>query len=230
MRVKLAAVELDVSIQCRATIDTGVVNDYAERMGEGDKFPPVVLFGTKEKCWIGDGWHRIMAARQTGAEDIAAELRKGGRADALKHALSANAMHGHRRTNADKRRCVEIALREFPKLSSRAVAEMCGVSAQMVNNGRPLSNSDNATRTTTDGRQYPARREQRELEARPREIPMEEPEQPVVPPLTNVQRGRQKALEHANQAIDLLRSIPPTEPSRQEAFSLVKDWITHNQN
>jgi hypothetical protein len=64
LRLSLTSIELDTSIQCRAAIDTGVVNDYAEAMTSGDKFPPVVLFGTKEKCWIGDGWHRVMAARQ----------------------------------------------------------------------------------------------------------------------------------------------------------------------
>lgn len=83
----------------------------------------------------------------------------GGRIDALKAALSANAAHGIRRGNADKRRAVEIALREFGKLSSRQIAEMCGVSHEMVGRLRPLEESANAqTRTTADGREYPATR------------------------------------------------------------------------
>lgn len=40
--------------------------------------------------------------------------------------------------NADKRRCIEIALAEFPKLSSSAIAEMCGVSDQFVLNNRKV--------------------------------------------------------------------------------------------
>lgn len=62
--------------------------------------------------------------------------------------------------SADKRRAVEIALREFPKLSSRAIGKMCGVGHEMVEAARPpaLADSANATRTTADGRQYPARR------------------------------------------------------------------------
>jgi hypothetical protein len=45
------------------------------------------------------------------------------------------------------------------KLSSRAIADMCGVSPQtVINIQEPLSNLDNATVTTTDGRQYPAHR------------------------------------------------------------------------
>lgn len=55
-----------------------------------------------------------------------------GAIEPLKHALGANAAHGHQRTNADKRRCVEIALREFAGMSNRAIADMCGVSADLV--------------------------------------------------------------------------------------------------
>ena len=127
MRLKLSCIEMDTSIQCRASIDTATVSEYAERMTEGDAFPPVVVYGTAQKCWIADGWHRIMAANQIGLLDIEATVIPGGRIDALKAALSANSAHGIRRTNQDKRRAVEIALREFGKLSSRQIAEMCGV-------------------------------------------------------------------------------------------------------
>ena len=160
MRLTLSAVELDNSIQCRASIDTALVNEYAERMTEGDEFPPIEVFGSKAKCWIGDGWHRVMAALQISADKIDARLNSGGRAEALKHALGANALHGHRRSNADKRRCVEIALREFPKLSSRAVAKLCGVDHKTVEGMRPeaIGEVPQSTRTTSDGRQYPAKR------------------------------------------------------------------------
>ena len=58
-----------------------------------------------------------------------------------------------------ERRCVEIALREFPKLSSRAVAELCGVDGKTVEAWRPVTCGTSAPeRTGTDGKQYPARR------------------------------------------------------------------------
>lgn len=79
--------------------------------------------------------------------------------EALKYALSSNSVHGQRRTNADKRRCVEIAVKEFASLSSRAIAELCGVSDPFVGQIREaLQPVSNATRTTSDGRQYPATR------------------------------------------------------------------------
>jgi hypothetical protein len=54
---------------------------------------------------------------------------------------------------------VEIALAEFGDLSDNAVAKMCGVSNHAVKAARPaIGNSPNATRKTSDGRQYPSRR------------------------------------------------------------------------
>jgi hypothetical protein len=221
--VSLAAIELDTSIQCRAAIDTAVVNEYAERMSEGDTFPPVEVFGTKTKCWIGDGWHRVLAAKQNGAEAIEARLTPGGRTDALKHALGANAMHGHRRSNADKRRSVEIALREFPKLSSRAIAKMCGVGHHLVEDARPqLGESTSSTRTGLDGKERPATREPasapREAHARERRS-----ERPVLGPPSN-------GMQFARMAIMDLEQIRPDDVERAEAFTLVREWIDAREN
>ncbi len=82
------------------------------------------------------------------------------RIEALKFALSANATLGRRRTNEDKRRCVEIALSEFPKLSSNAIAKMCGVSHTMINGMRPpeLEDSSSSKRMGADGKERPAHR------------------------------------------------------------------------
>jgi hypothetical protein len=220
-RVKLDAIEIDTSIQCRAAIDTAVVNDYAERMGEGDEFPAIRLFGTKAKAWIGDGWHRVFAARQQGAKDIAAIVTVGGRVEALKHALGANAQHGNRRTNADKRRAVEIALREFPKLSSRAIAELCGVSPQTVVTVRPgeVSKLD-TSRTGQDGKQYPATREPAAEPAPVSPVDYERPSgvaSEMGPPTNGMQFARMAVMD--------LEQIRPDDAERLAAFAFVKEWI-----
>ena len=224
--VMLSAIELDTSIQCRATIDTGVINDYAERMVAGDTFPPVELFGTKARCWIGDGWHRALAAKSIERESIAANLNPGGRAEALKHALGANALHGHRRSNADKRRCVEIALREFPNLSSRAVATMCGVHHDTVEAARPqLADSASSTRTGLDGKERPARRTVPE----PQEPDNDEPvierndsgaKRVLGPPSDGMQFSRMAIMD--------LEQIRPDDAERDEAFESVLTWISEH--
>lgn len=54
---------------------------------------------------------------------------------------------------------MEIAVKEFPKLSSRAIAELCGVHHTFVENQRPEQVATVATsRTGADGKQYPATR------------------------------------------------------------------------
>lgn len=191
--VPLSAILMDAGIQCRAAINTETVAGYAERMAAGDEFPPVDLFGTDGRYWIGDGWHRIMAVKQVGADSIRATAHDGGRHDALKYALGANAKHGHRRSNADKRRCVEIALAEFPTLSSRAIAELCGVSDPFVLQVRGVltvsTSPESATSpspgpvTGADGKQYPAKKKAKD----------EPPADAPVEPLPNHMPTSQKA-------------------------------------
>ena len=223
MNIKIENIKLDASIQCRAAIDTTIVNDYAGRMIEGDKFPPIELYGTQTECWIGDGWHRVMAAKQIGAVDIPATLHVGGRTEALKHALGANALHGHRRTNADKRRCVKLAFKEFSKLSSRAIADMCGVSAEMVNSIRPtqLSESDTSTRTGKDGKNHPARQQSADNEPTTKGGKQKK-SQKLGPPCNGMQFAR--------MAIMNLEQIRRDDKERTKAFNTVKEWIKDNEN
>ena len=230
MKIGLAAVELDTSIQCRASIDTGVVNEYAERMEAGDEFPPVEVFGSKAKCWIGDGWHRVLAARQRAETAIDAKLNKGGRVDALKYALGANAVHGHRRSNADKRRSVEIALREFPKLSSRALAKMCGVADSFVGDMRPKVQSDSTSEVTgQDGKQYPAsgKKEDAEPQESATETGPVNQERPsgVASKLGPPRNG----MDFARMAIMDLEQIRDDDEQRAEALSFVREWISERQ-
>jgi hypothetical protein len=156
----LTNIDRDETIQCRAAVSLETVQSYADDMTEGAKFPPIDLYGTKDKAWIGDGWHRVEAATLLEWKSIPAVLRPGGRVDALKHALSANAVHGQRRTNADKRKCVQVALREFKDLSDRAIAKLCGVSQPFVGDMRPKERDNvyHLKRIGADGKQYPATR------------------------------------------------------------------------
>lgn len=227
MNIKLTAIERDTTIQCRASIDVATVNEYAERMTEGDEFPPVVLFATNGKHWVGDGWHRLLAAEHIGALTIPAEVHKGGRVEALKHALGANAAHGHRRTNADKRRCVEIALREFPNESSRTIAAMCGVSQPFVDGIRSQSgdNGYHLTRTGADGKQYPAKRG---ASCSVGMIDEDEPERDepkgkdtLAPPCNG--------MHFANIALINLKQIRSDDIERDAAFSMIRRFIDDKQ-
>lgn len=161
----LDKIDTNAGTQIRARVDLETVDQYAEAMADGAQFPPVTVFDDGNQFILADGFHRVMAAARNGFNDILADVRKGTKLDALKFALGANAAHGLRRTNADKRRSVELALQEWPKLSDREIAKICAVSNNFVGEVRSQLSSDDSsvsptTRIGADGkeRKLPARK------------------------------------------------------------------------
>lgn len=224
----LTNIDRDETIQCRAAVSLETVQSYADDMTEGAKFPPVDLYGTKDKAWIGDGWHRIEAADLLEWKSIPAVLHQGGRVDALKHALSANALHGQRRTNADKRKCVQVAMREFPKLSSREIAELCGVGNQMVSEMRKVCDSHTSTVTGKDGKQYPATRAPKaedEADEKPR---VQSADEEMMNQPKSDERGA-VGMYFAEVAINQLKAIDKDDKERDKAFDAVLEWINNNR-
>ena len=131
-KIKLSEIVTDAGTQVRAGLNEATVADYAEALADGAKFPPVIVFHDGSQYIAADGFHRIHAAMRNGATQIECDVRKGGKLDALKFALGCNAHHGLRRTNADKRHAVEMALEEFGHLSNDVLAEICAVSLRYV--------------------------------------------------------------------------------------------------
>ena len=93
------------------------------------------------------------------------ELTGGTFRDALALALRANAAHGRRRTNEDKRKAVEKALLRpgWNQKSDREVAGLCTVHHQMVSKVRAVlvkngMVDDSSTRIGRDGVEQPARK------------------------------------------------------------------------
>src|SRR5262245_40145107 len=107
-RVQIDALKMDV--RARVALSREAVAEYAQAMNASDPFPPIVVFEDGEGLWLADGHHRVEAARRAGRKVVCADLRAGGRREALLHACGANAAHGIRRTNADKRRAVTLML------------------------------------------------------------------------------------------------------------------------
>lgn len=115
--------------QPRAELSETTIEEYAEAMKRGDKFPPAVVFCDGEDYWLAAGFHRHAAAIKA-EQELLVEIRQGTRRDAILFSVGENATHGLRRTNADKRRAVETLLRdeEWSKWSDRKIATQCGVS------------------------------------------------------------------------------------------------------
>ncbi len=133
--IPLDGIQANGTTQMRvAGIDPAVVADYAAAIEEGATFPPIIVFFDGTQYWPGDGFHRIEAVRRIDRETISADVREGGRRDALLLAASANATHGLRRTQADKRKSVETLLcdPEWSRWSDREIGKACSVDHKTV--------------------------------------------------------------------------------------------------
>jgi hypothetical protein len=136
--ILLRHIRLDGGTQARAHVDQAVIDEYAEAMAAGASFPAVVVFEDhiSQHLWLGDGFHRVAAAEAAGKKNIKAEIREGGLREARLFAIGANAAHGLRRSNSDKRMAVSLLLDdpEWGGWSNREIARVAGVSDQFVNN------------------------------------------------------------------------------------------------
>ncbi len=178
-KISLGSIRLDGGTQTRVNLDKDVVEEYAENMaGDGAAaFPPVIVFHDEQNdYWLADGFHRVAAAQNIGISDIAADVREGSRFDAFTYSLGANRAHGLRRTNADKRHSVTLALceQDLCNSSDHVIADLCGVSNHLVADvrrdhkqrlGSQVGNSPTSTvptkRKGRDGKMHPARKRER---------------------------------------------------------------------
>lgn len=153
--LELDQIRINGGTQSRVELNQETVAEYAQAFTSGASFPPVVAFFDGTSYWLADGFHRYFGAKDAGESAIYAEIINGTQRDAVLYSLKANATHGLRRTNADKRKAVETLLKdaEWATWSDRKIAEVCGVGAPLVGDVRrsicnPITDAP-ATRTVT---------------------------------------------------------------------------------
>lgn len=141
-------VRIDGGVQSRDKISEEYVAELAELIKAGKKLPPIVVYNDGVDMWAADGHHRILAHVRCEKRLIKAEVHKGTKQDAIWASCAANQGHGLRRTNADKKHSVEMALKEKPEMSDRGISEHVGVSVSFVGS---LRSNRSAPRTGVDG-------------------------------------------------------------------------------
>lgn len=119
----------DGGAQMRVEMRPESIDEYAAEMLNGATFPPVIVYYDGTDYWLGDGFHRVEAARKIDREAIEADIREGTARDAILHGIGANATHGMRRTQADKRHSVArlLADPDWARWSDRKIAQVAKV-------------------------------------------------------------------------------------------------------
>ena len=152
-------------LQTRDGLAKAVVKDYAETLKAGKQLPPVTVVqdSVTGQLYLADGYHRRDAAILAGRTMIDAEITEGTFTDAVRLAIRANAAHGLRRTNADKRNALRLAWENRQELfggepSHEMLAEACAVSKKTAQRFRQavtgMDNDHPCNRIGKDGKSY----------------------------------------------------------------------------
>lgn len=137
------------AVAVREKVNDQAVVEYAERDADGEKFAePAWAVAWKDhpygyKFFLADGRHRMLARQKNGAVTLECQVwhaksKDAARDLAFKLACGANAFHGLRRTSADMRRAVELALLmpENAVLMDRPIARLVRVNTNMIRSVR----------------------------------------------------------------------------------------------
>jgi hypothetical protein len=132
--MNLNILRIDGGTQSRQEINQETVAEYAEQISAGAEFPPVTAFYDGVDYYLADGFHRYFATKKAGKASVNVEIVNGTLRDAVLHSCGVNALHGLRRTNADKRKSVMTLLDdvEWQDWSNGEIARQCHVSPPFV--------------------------------------------------------------------------------------------------
>jgi len=138
--IDVRKIVVDDKLYPRAELREDVVDDYAQPMQDGTVLPPIVVFQDRSAYHLADGRHRLEATRRIKGKQIPAEVHEGSARDAMLYAVGANAKHGLRRSDADKRKAVQLLLDdlEWCEWSVNELAEACRHPANQGESPRKL--------------------------------------------------------------------------------------------
>ena len=75
----------DGGAQMRVEMRPETIDEPAAEMLDGTTFPPVIVYFDGTDYWLGDGFHRVGAARKIERETIEADIRESTARDAILH-------------------------------------------------------------------------------------------------------------------------------------------------
>jgi hypothetical protein len=232
MKINLSEIRIDGGTQSRVEINQQVVDDYAEAIKVGIRFPEISVFFDGVTYWLVDGFHRYHAHRVAGKVSIDAESKDGTQREAVQYSLGVNSEHGLRRSNADKRKAIDTALDdpEWSQWSSRQIAEMCAVSPRTVDAVRDEREKLTAQMRSEEPRKYVTKHGTEAVmnttkigrATAPVSTPAVAPLSPSVKSEPQIPDGEEDAIDEANAAIAYLYEIAEADKPLKAALETVK--------
>jgi hypothetical protein len=159
--IAIKDINFEGSPHCRYELNVDAVNEYCAAYALEEKLPPPTLYKThKLGLVVCDGMHRLTAMQMAGIKQCLCNVVVGELESCFGAAVRENLHHGVRRTNADKRQCVETAIHLYPELADLKIAEICHVSHSTVAEVRKLLETSGTitkreTIKTSDGKSRP---------------------------------------------------------------------------
>lgn len=112
---------------------------FAYEKGEEIEAPRVWVVKGLVGYFLTRGWHRIAALEKLGRSRVECEVKNGSFEEALLDAVQGDVANGLRRSNKDKKQCVDLLLKQFGEWSDRKIAEEAGVSHPFVSECRVVT-------------------------------------------------------------------------------------------
>jgi uncharacterized protein (DUF2164 family) len=133
-KINLLTIRIDGGTQARVQLNQDVVKEYAEKMRDGEVFPPVTVFHDGAEYWLADGFHRYFGTKANGITSIEADVKTGTLDDAILFAFSANGRRGLSMSAEDNRKIIMAMLKhaEWSKWALTEIAKHVGVSKMTV--------------------------------------------------------------------------------------------------
>lgn len=212
--IRLRMVRIDGDTQTRDAIDEATVAEYEQHYRDGVDLPPIEVVWDGRSFWLHDGFHRYHAAKRAGLTSLPA-ISVEGTADLARWlACGANRTHGLKRSNADKRRAVSMALALKPEESNAAIAAHCGVSDHFVGDVRkdltPIgseSTADRVTRTGRDGRKINTSRIGKRTAPPPKPEPKSTPADSCAEQMERAEEAIKEAVALVDEALRCAREL-----------------------
>lgn len=139
LQLKITQLRTDGGTQIRVNTSQERIDEYAECMEAGARFPAVIAFFDGAHYWLADGFHRLFALLKLGHKTIEVDVRAGTQRDAILYATGpANKTHGMRLTEDDHRARVRALLMdsEWSRWPNERVQQHTGAGEWIVRDVR----------------------------------------------------------------------------------------------